>query len=83
LRNKERTKPNITRLSSPLCLVAVGSEDAQIDHERTLRFMKEDEREEKKIITKVFEGEGHGFSMNAFEEILHWALEYIKAFNHE
>ncbi len=78
LRGKEKTKPDITKLDSKLCLVALGSEDAQIDHKRTLKFMERDQREGKEIISKVWEGEGHGFTMEAFKEILDWSLPILK-----
>ncbi len=77
LRLKTKTKPNVSRLSSKLCIVALGGKDKIIDHEKTLHFMKQDEREGKQIITKIYDGEGHGFSTEAFENILKWSLNII------
>ena len=78
LRGKNKTKPkSVTKLISPLCLIAVGDQDEQIDHERTLLFMEKDKREGKTILTKVMPNEGHGFSMPAFKEILKWGLGNI------
>ena len=79
LSGKNKTKPqSMTRLISKLCLVAVGDQDSQIDHQRTLKFMDKDRRDGKTILTKVMENEGHGFSMEAFQEILEWGLECLK-----
>lgn len=77
LRGKKRTMPNMTAFQSPLCLVAVGNQDDKIDHERTLLFMDKDRREGKKILTKVVENEGHGFSMQAFNTILTWGIQQL------
>lgn len=80
LRGKKKTKPNLSQEISPLCMVAVGGKDEQIDHSRTLKFMDRDAREGKIILTKVFPNEGHGFSMEAFDEILTWGLEELKQY---
>ena len=82
LSGKKKTKPeSVKQLKSTLCLVAVGDQDTQIDHDRTLKFMDKDRREGKTIITKVLTNEGHGFSMEAFQNILEWGLTEIK--NHK
>lgn len=82
LRGKEKTKPTITKLESSLCMVALGNQDKEIDYERTLLFMEKDKREGKQILTKIIENEGHGFSLNAFEEIMHWVKEILKNNNY-
>jgi len=81
LRGKEKTKPNITKLESSLCLVALGNQDKEIDHKRTLLFMEKDEGEGKETLTKIVENEGHGFTMKAFEEIVIWAKKILKSKN--
>ena len=79
LRGKHKTKPqNMSRLESPLCLVALGEKDEQIDYTRTLLFMEKDKREGKEIFTKTWKGEGHGFSIKAFEEIVIWAKQILQ-----
>lgn len=79
LRGKNKTKPKgMTKLTSKLCMVTVGDQDSQIDHQRTLKFMDKDRREGKVILTKVMADEGHGFSMKAFREILEWGLASLK-----
>ncbi len=78
LRGKEKTKPNSTKLKSSLCMVALGNQDKEIDYKRTLLFMEKDKREGKEILVKVVEDEGHGFSMEAFEEIIIWSKESLK-----
>jgi hypothetical protein len=79
LSNKNKTKPSgVSHLKSTLCLVALGAKDEQVDPQRTLLFMEKDKREGKTIFTKVFENEGHGLSIEAFREVLEWALPYIE-----
>lgn len=78
IRGKAKTKPLLSNMNSPLCMVAVGDQDDKIDHERTLLFMEQDAREGKKIVTKVWKGEGHGFSNNTFKEILEWGLALVE-----
>ncbi|WP_291727116.1 YqiA/YcfP family alpha/beta fold hydrolase [Bernardetia sp.] len=78
LRGKNKTKPkNMSKLESPLCIVALGEEDKQIDPKRTLVFMEKDKREDKEIITKTWAEEGHGFTMKAFKEIVTWAKDIL------
>lgn len=77
LRLKTKTKPNIRQLNSKLCMVALGDQDEQIDHKRTLMFMDKDRRNDKTILTKVIAGEGHEFSLQAFEAILCWGLDHL------
>ena len=82
LRGKEKTKPNISNLQSQLCMVGLGDQDAQIDHTRTLKFMERDRREGKMILTKVMQGEEHGFTMEAFDVLLNWSLENLKTYGY-
>jgi len=80
LRNKRKTKPSgVSRLASPICLTALGAEDDKVDPERTALFMEKDTRDGKVILTRTWQGEGHGFTMQAFEEILDWALPKLNA----
>lgn len=75
IRAKKKTQPNsVLSLKSPLCLTALGAKDNIIDHERTILFMEEDLRPSKIIKTKVWANEGHGFSIESFEEVLNWAM---------
>lgn len=78
LRGKEKTKPNISNLKSPLCMVGLGDQDEAVDHTRTLLFMERDQREGKTILTRVIAGEKHGFSRQAFEVLLDWAMENLR-----
>lgn len=81
LSGKNKTKPaSATNLKSPLCLVALGGMDEQVDPQRTLLFMEKDRREGKEILTKVLENEGHGLSLEAFREVLDWALVPVKKY---
>lgn len=79
LRAKNKSKPQaVSRLESPLCIVALGGLDDKVDHQRTLLFMEKDRREGKEIITRVFENEGHGFTIDTFDEIVKWTLTIIQ-----
>ena len=77
---KRKTKPDLTGLKGEFCIVALGALDQQVDAQRTLKFMDKDRREGKKIITRVWENEGHGFTMEAFHEILKWGLDELENF---
>ncbi len=75
IRGKSKNKPNsVTHLRSALCLVALGAKDELIDAQRTLLFIEQDKRADKIILTKVFDEEGHSFTIEAFREILEWAI---------
>lgn len=73
VRLKKQMTPPISQRVCPLCLVALSTDDKLVDPLRTLKFLGEDNPENKKPIKiKWLEGAGHSLDIQYFSEVTNW-----------